>query len=116
MPLNTELRERLADYLSGAISLAEFQAWFAPRAWELTEGDPAYGTATRVELLLAEYLNGHRTEGEVAARLRPMVDTYVVAETPARFMTGASDTTVHSPVTITVPSTRVGTPLLVVHA
>jgi hypothetical protein len=48
------IRESLVRYLSGRMTLEEFQIWFIPRAWEILEtGSPAAALAGEIELLLA---------------------------------------------------------------
>ena len=60
------IREAVARYVSGEIFLKELQEWFIPRAWELlTEGGPAADLAAEIELLLAEYTSGQRTEHDL---------------------------------------------------
>ena len=65
------IREALARYVSGEIPLAEFQEWFAPRAWEaLAEGGPGSDLASDVELLLAEFTGGHGSEYDLREALK----------------------------------------------
>jgi hypothetical protein len=60
------IREALARYVSGEIFLKELQAWFIPRAWEiLTEGGASTDLIAEIELLLAEYTSGQRTETDL---------------------------------------------------
>jgi hypothetical protein len=66
------IREALARYVSGEVSLVEFHEWFIPRAWEvLAEGGPAAGVASDLELLLAEFTNGQWTERDLREALKP---------------------------------------------
>lgn len=65
------IREALARYVSGEIFLKELQEWFIPHAWELlTEGGPAGDLAAEIELLLAEYTSGQRTEHDLREALK----------------------------------------------
>jgi hypothetical protein len=65
------IREALARYVSGEISLVEFQEWFIPRAWEvLAEGGPAADVTSDLELLLAEFTNGQWTERDLREALK----------------------------------------------
>jgi len=39
--LDREIREHLARYFAGEISLRQFEEWFAPRAWDIHQvADP----------------------------------------------------------------------------
>lgn len=78
--LDLAIREQLARYLAGEISLPEFQEWFVPRAWNIEkQGSPAAGDlAHEVELRLAEFSNGDWTEDELKSKLRPLVTHYTV--------------------------------------
>ncbi len=65
------IREALARYVTGDIFLKELQEWFIPRAWELlTEGAAAADLAAEIELLLAEYTNGQRSEQDLREALK----------------------------------------------
>jgi hypothetical protein len=65
------IREGVASYVSGEISLAEFQEWFAPRAWEiLAEDGPASDVVSDVELLLAEFSGGQGSEHALREALK----------------------------------------------
>lgn len=60
------IREALARYLSGEVFLKELQEWFIPRAWEvLAESGPAADLVAEIELLLAEYTSGQRSESDL---------------------------------------------------
>jgi hypothetical protein len=66
------IREALARYVSGEVSLVEFQDWFIPRAWEvLAEGSSATDVTSELELLLAEFTNGQWTERDLREALKP---------------------------------------------
>lgn len=57
------LRTQLARYLTGESSLREFRRWFLPLMWDLTQENQLVSPlARRIELHLAEYMNGHWTE------------------------------------------------------
>lgn len=84
------IREALARYASGEIFLKELQEWFIPRAWELlTEGGPAADLAAEIELLLAEYTSGQRTEDDLREAFKPhaarRVGGFVLVNAPATF-------------------------------
>ncbi|OGK80281.1 MAG: hypothetical protein A2X52_06025 [Candidatus Rokubacteria bacterium GWC2_70_16] len=69
--IEQELEELVARYVSGDVSLREFQERFVPRAWSIdaAESGGAAQLANEVELLLAEFSNGHWTEDELKAEL-----------------------------------------------
>jgi hypothetical protein len=73
------MRQALSRYLSGEVSLAEFQEWFVPRAWEaLGEGGPAADIAGHIELLLAEFTGGYQDEIELRLALKNYADAPMV--------------------------------------
>jgi hypothetical protein len=60
------LRERLALYMTDQMSLSDFRRWFLPLVWDLSEdGQLRSPLARRVELRLAEFMNGHWTEDDL---------------------------------------------------
>lgn len=74
--LDLQISYRLARYLAGDESLAEFRRWLLPVVWELAEpeSDEVSQLANRIELRLAEFINGHWTEDDLRslfARLVP---------------------------------------------
>lgn len=72
--LEKDIRGWVARYISGEVSLREFQEWFAPRVWDIdSTGDAAASRlAGRIELFLAEFSNGDWAEKE----LRQMLSEY----------------------------------------
>ena len=65
-----EIRQRVRELVDGRVSLREFQAWFLPATWELSEAEPiAEDLTAEIELRLAEFSNGHWTESELIAIL-----------------------------------------------
>lgn len=66
-----ELHARVTAYVSGRSSLREFQEWFVPVAWALDEREnpDQVLVAGAIELLLAEWSNGHWTEDELKEKL-----------------------------------------------
>ncbi len=79
--LDRAVREHLARYLRGETSLRDFDAWFVPATWEVSqERDPvAHDLTNEIYLRLAEYSNGHWTEAELKDLLRPLVKAPAVA-------------------------------------
>jgi hypothetical protein len=62
-----DLQHRVSQYLSNACTLDEFRDWFDDETWGLAaESDsPARRIAGEIELRLAEFTNGHRTEDDL---------------------------------------------------
>ncbi|HXU89009.1 MAG TPA: hypothetical protein VFQ62_09160 [Methylomirabilota bacterium] len=76
-----DIREEVARYVSGQVSLDDFQVWFVPRAWEILEtGVPASGSAAEIELLLAEYSGGDLSEEDLRDALIPYASIAKVQE------------------------------------
>lgn len=93
------LRAELARYLAGEITLRQFRRWFLPLVWDQAEDNQLASPITRrVELRLAEYMNGHWTEealkrlfareepqtGSLGARLRVVLTGAIGGEPPQR--------------------------------
>jgi hypothetical protein len=76
--IDLEIRDRLARYLNGDISLHDFEEWFVPVSWsvEQTHSAKAIELAAEVELRLAEFSNDHWTEAELRSKLQPLVSMY----------------------------------------
>lgn len=60
-----EIRAQLQQYLLGEDDLRAFQRWFMPVAWQAGEDRNPTKLIRAIELYLAEYTNGHRTEPEL---------------------------------------------------
>ena len=75
------IRHQLARYLRGEITLRDFDAWFVPATWGVTQDDDpaAYDLTNEIYLRLAEYSAGHRTEQEVQEMLRSLTTPAPVA-------------------------------------
>lgn len=71
------LLSRLIRYVIGEATLRDFNRWFVPFSWESDNWQDleASELAARVELVLAEFSNTHRTEDEVRAAFRTMLAT-----------------------------------------
>jgi len=69
------IRAQLASYLSGKSSLRQFRDWFDAETWGLAaEADsPARQLAGEIDLRIAEFTNGHRTEDDLRAMLQPLL-------------------------------------------
>jgi hypothetical protein len=99
MPLAAQIRAQIARYLTGAITLNEFQEWFVPEAWVVEASSPAYDLAQTIELLLAEYTSGHRTQDELREALGALTVSVTVHTAPAMAM-ASSAVIARPPVTV----------------
>jgi hypothetical protein len=82
MPKENEIRERLAAYLDGTLSLGDFSGWLYREVWDMTESEPearalAYGVLRRV----AERSTAGFSEEELRNELRPLTNTVVTRVT-----------------------------------
>jgi len=77
-----DIRDWLARYLAGEVSLSEFRQWFVPATWDIELGDdPAAARLSYdLELRFAEFSNGHWTEEQLKSLLRPEVESYTVGK------------------------------------
>ncbi len=70
----SEVVSALSQYLAGEISLADFQDWLAPLAWESDALDAdAADLVDSIQLRLAEFTSGHLTEDELREELRSIL-------------------------------------------
>ena len=99
MPLDAQIRTQLARYLTRAITLDEFQEWFVPEAWAVEAGSLAYDLAQTIELLLAEYTSGHRTEDELREEFGALTFSVSVHSDPMMAM-ATSAVIMKPPVTV----------------
>jgi hypothetical protein len=76
--IDLEIRDRLARYLNGDISLHDFEDWFVPVSWDIEQihNSKANELAGEIELRLAEFSNGDWTEAELRSKLEPLVSIY----------------------------------------
>lgn len=77
--LLSDILGRLRQYVSHEISLDQFREWFDVETWDvIDESSPAtQQVAGEIELRIAEFTNGHRTEDDLRSqleRLLPVVD------------------------------------------
>jgi hypothetical protein len=79
-----EIREQIARYLAGQISLQDFEDWFVARSWNFHEAATPLmqEIVSQVELLLAEHSNSHLDEQSLRQKLLPLVTDYVVEYRP----------------------------------
>lgn len=69
--LERNIREAVMQYIAGRVQLRQFQEWFASRTWDVrAESDDVQELVNEIDLLLAEFSNGHWTEGELRSKLQ----------------------------------------------
>lgn len=76
-----EIRGQLARYLSNEISLDDFEDWFVPRSWNFDAASTPslQDMVSEIELLLAEYSNGHITEEDLRQKFLPFATSYKIS-------------------------------------
>jgi hypothetical protein len=74
-PTLQEVQRYLATYLSGEISLSQFRDWFDAETWDLDmQPDTPLGQVVgEIELRMAEFTNGHRTEDDLRYHLESLL-------------------------------------------
>lgn len=74
-PTLQDVQRCLATYLSGELSLSQFRDWFDAETWNLDmKPDTALGEIVgEIELRLAEFTNGHRTEDDLRYHLESLL-------------------------------------------
>jgi hypothetical protein len=77
--LDIQIREAVLGFISGKTDLQSFEDWFVPATWDIEKsGSPAqtFELAHEIELLLAEYTNGHRSESNLKEELSRVIPVY----------------------------------------
>ncbi len=71
----SDLRDRLARYLAGALSLTDVRLWLASAVWDIEgSGDQrAVSLLHALELALAKYANGDWTDAELKELFRSLL-------------------------------------------
>ena len=79
-PLEPAIRERLADYLAGRLSLGEFKEWLVGATWEIPRGREADAMrlANAVKLAMDEVSGGFVSEGELRTDLEMVLRVSVI--------------------------------------
>ncbi len=101
--LDFNIREKLAEYLAGKISLDEFEDWFFPETIEVDQKSPlaliklVYG----IKLSLAEFSHGDWSERDSRSLLRSLLEEHIVGDVQKLVQYGTSSTNmiVRTPVT-----------------
>ena len=73
-----QLRQQLAKYLNGEMSLDHFEDWLVQRSWNMhrDSDEAAQKLGSMIELRLAEHSSGHLDEEHLRDEFRPLVTTY----------------------------------------
>jgi hypothetical protein len=117
-----DIRQHLARYLAGDISLHEFDDWFARATWDSDEQgsgpaqEDARALAHTIEGRLGEFTDGHWTEDELKGLLAPLVENYRVVLSPERCVVSSLSRIVTGSLTVGGPSSAAGTQAAVVFA
>jgi hypothetical protein len=73
-----QIRQWLARFLHGEVSLDQFEDWFVQRSWNMhrDSDDASQKLASAIELRLAEYSSGHLSDEQLHNELLPFVTNY----------------------------------------
>jgi len=73
--LESQIRGKLADFVTGSLALDELQEWLAPLVWDIEdEGDQeCCDLIYAAELALAEYSAGHLSERDFVSAIESLV-------------------------------------------
>lgn len=104
--IHLELHKQLVDFLSGEISVRDFQDWFDPATWDLGGDFPsqlARELIAEIELRLCEFTSGHWSEQELKEKLTPLAEMVVQpvqswGDKRTRFWTSSANVTLPSSV------------------
>jgi hypothetical protein len=83
--IGIDIQHHVAQFLSGKISLHEFEDWFVPVLWDIDSyhDEAARQLAGRVHALIVESSRGDRTDlsfrEELENALRPLVHPFLVS-------------------------------------
>lgn len=74
-PTLQDVQHKLASYLSGETCLSQFRDWFDGETWDsdLQTDEPQGQLVGEIELRLAEFTNGHRTEDDLRYHLEGLL-------------------------------------------
>lgn len=87
------VREVSSAYIDSRIPFGEFQERFVSLTWDATlpQASPVSDLVTEIELLIAEYTNGHWTEDELREKIGATLNFSTSTESrPVGFDTGTS--------------------------
>jgi hypothetical protein len=72
MSLTAEICGRVTEYITGTITLEQFDAWYAPETWDVRWDEDGEATAMvhAIDELLAQYTDGNWREDELRVQLQ----------------------------------------------
>lgn len=109
--LEREIREHLADYLFGLLSLNDFKIWLAGATWDAADADPiAIRLANRTKLALAEHSSGVMTDAELREELRSLLqhgEVVLITGAPPQAISASSSASITQ--RMTFPESVAGT-------
>jgi hypothetical protein len=74
--LELGIQQNVTRYLSGQISLADFEDWFVPALWDLDNEDKhTRELAGRLHILISEFSSGDRTLDDLRTGLAETIRT-----------------------------------------
>ncbi len=107
-----EIREQLANFLSGSLSLEQFEDWLVQNSWNMHKDadDVAQHLASEIELRLSEHSSGHLSDSALRNELLPFVTKYetrwlFVPDSPL-IISGATNSRVGAAFPIPMPQSQ----------
>lgn len=96
MNITSELYKKVIQYLNDEISVAQFEDWFLPNFGQILSlpDCPPRDLAGDIHLALAEMSNGDRTEAELKALIRDLIessDIVICASAPYSIFAGTTN-------------------------
>ena len=95
MNITSDLYKKVIQYLNDEISVTQFENWFLPNFGEILSlpDCPPRDLAGDIQLALAEMSNGDRTEAELKALIRDLIESSdIVICAPAPYSVSAGTT------------------------
>jgi hypothetical protein len=85
MVIESQVRDRVSQYLHGEIGLDSFEEWLVQRSWNMQQDsvEEARRLVAAIELRLAEHSSGHLDERGLRHELAGLVASEKVSDTPA---------------------------------
>jgi len=95
----SELRNRIARLASGDLSLDDFEDWFAAASWNSHQhaSQALQHLVGRVEIYLAEYSKGHRSEQQLRVALSLLL---MPQQTAGNVAPPVTEVFVHGPIRV----------------
>lgn len=68
-----QIREHLADWIAGTISLSEFEDWFVPATWNIRGDVDLIDLVDEIELNISEYSGGYLSAQLLKTVMRKLI-------------------------------------------